>query len=216
MDSLESLFKRCYEADYTHVNEDGDFAIQREGDKVYLLFQKSNSKTDWLHNLWFFSKPYKEMDIIWRCHRGFLCVWKSIEPYLIDTILDKSIKQFVIVGYSHGAAIATLAHEYVWYNRPDVRENGLIGYGFGCPRCYFGIFGVKRSLKERWKNFYPVRDLNDLVTHLPPVIFGFRHVNKVLKLQNKHYNKHVKLKCINAHYPDNYIKACKEYDKLHK
>ena len=216
MDSLESLFKRCYEANYTHVNEDGDFAIQREGSTAYLLFQCTNSKTDWFHNFLFFAKPYKEMDITWRCHRGFLCVWKSIEPYLIDTILDKSIKQFVIVGYSHGAAIATLAHEYVWYNRPDVRENGLIGYGFGCPRCYFGIFGVKRSLKERWKNFYPVRDLNDLVTHLPPVIFGFRHVNKVLKLQNKHYSKHVKLKCINAHYPDNYIKACKEYDKLHK
>lgn len=216
MDSLESLFKRCYEAEYTHVNEDGDFAIQREGDKVYLLFQKSNSKTDWLHNFLFFAKPYKEMDITWRCHRGFLCVWKSIEPYLVDTILDKSIKQFIIVGYSHGAAIATLAHEYVWYNRPDVRENGLIGYGFGCPRCYFGIFGVKKALKERWKDFHPVRDLNDLVTHMPPVLFGFRHVNKVLKLQNKHYNKHVKLKSINAHYPDNYIKACKEYDKIHK
>lgn len=216
MDSLESLFKRCYEAEYTHVNEDGDFAIQREGDRVYLLFQKSNSKTDWMHNLLFFSKPYKEMDITWRCHRGFLCVWKSIEPYLVDTILDKSIKQFIIVGYSHGAAIATLAHECVWYNRPDVRENGLIGYGFGCPRCYFGIFGVKKALKERWKDFHPVRDLNDLVTHMPPIIFGFRHVNKVLKLQNKYYNKHVKLKSINAHYPDNYIKACKEYDKIHK
>ena len=216
MDSLESLFKRCYEADYTHVNEDGDFAIQREGSTVYLLFQCTNSKTDWFHNFLFFAKPYKEMDITWRCHRGFLCVWKSIEPYLVDTILDKSIKQFIIVGYSHGAAIATLAHEYVWYNRPDVRENGLIGYGFGCPRCYFGIFGVKKALKERWKDFHPVRDLNDLVTHMPPVLFGFRHVNKVLKLQNKHYNKHVKLKSINAHYPDNYIKACKEYDKIHK
>ena len=45
MDSLESLFKRCYEADYTHVNEDGDFAIQREGDKVYLQTKDNNVNT---------------------------------------------------------------------------------------------------------------------------------------------------------------------------
>ena len=214
MTDLKALFNRCLNAQYKHVENDGDYALEREGDSLYILFECSNGKVDWKNNFDFPAKPYKDMEITWSCHRGFLKVWKSIEPYIANAITDPTVKKITIVGYSHGAAIASLCHEYVWYNRPDVRENGLIGYGFGCPRCYFGIFGVKRQLKERWKNFYPVRDLNDLVTHLPPVIFGFRHVNKVLKLQNKHYSKHVKLKCINAHYPDNYIKACKEYDKL--
>lgn len=96
-----------------------------------------------------------------------------------EEIKNPKYKKIIVVGYSHGAAIATFCHEYVWFNRPDLREDGLEGFGFGCPRVYWGR--MKKSLKERWKHFHPIRDMNDIVTHVPPVIFGFRHVNKLIK-----------------------------------
>lgn len=210
---LEDLFKKCYNAKYNHVNEDGDYAIEKKGDTLFLLFQWSHSKTDWHHNFMFGAKPYSDMKIKWRCHRGFLRVWKSIKPYIESSVADMSIKRIYIVGYSHGAAIASLCHEYVWYNRPDLRENGLEGFGFGCPRVFFG-WRMKASLKERWKHFHPVRNMCDIVTHLPPHLFGYRHVNKVLQLPKIGFKeRHTIFKCVDSHYPENYIYSARNFDE---
>lgn len=204
MSKLVDLFKRCVNAPYNHVENDGDYFYEVKNNTLYLYFQCSNGKEDWKNNLDFPAKPYSDMGVKWYCHRGFLRVWKSIKPYIKEAVADPSIKSICVVGYSHGAAIATLAHEYCWFNRPDIRDN-IEGYGFGCPRCYWG-FKVKKALKERWKNFYPVRNLNDLVTHVPPVIFGFRHVNKVKELSCPELKtEHGHGQAIDAHYPDNYI-----------
>lgn len=215
MQKLVDLFEKCLSANYIHVENDGDYALEEDGETLYILFQCTNSKVDWKNNFDFPAIPYKDMGIKWRCHRGFLRVWKSIKDYIKESILNEKYKKIIVVGYSHGAAIATLCHEYVWFNRPDLRESGLEGYGFGCPKCYFGFFGVKKSLKERWKNFYPIRNCGDIVTHMPPFIFGFRHVNKVWKLKNKKQPlKHHFLRCVNAHYPDNILYSLdKEEDK---
>ena len=43
---------------------------------------------------------------------------------------------------------------------------------------------MKRELKERWNAFFPIRSNDDIVTHVPPVLFGFRHVNKVTTFKN--------------------------------
>lgn len=217
MNILQKLYWKCINANYTHVENDGDYAIQREGSTLYLLFQCTNSKIDWKNNFDFPARPYADMGIKWRCHRGFLRVWKSIKPYIKEAVADTSVKKIFVIGYSHGAAIATLAHEYVWFNRPDLREDGLEGFGYGCPRCYWG-FRVKKSLKERWEHFHPIRNCNDLVTHVPPVLFGFKHVNKVHTLSNKNLKtRHVKLDCINAHYPDNYLYSLsrEDYTQIH-
>jgi hypothetical protein len=210
--------RRCYDADYIHVEHDGDYAIQREGDVLYLLFQWSNGCGDWKNNFDFPTKPYKDMGTTWRCHRGFLRVWKSIKPYVKDVVMDDTVKSIVVVGYSHGAAIAMLAHEYVWYNRPDIRDN-IEGYGFGCPKCYWG-FKVKDSLKERWKTFYPIRNENDIVTHVPPVLFGFVHTHQIIKIhggsrklvcstkfKSALKNAFLKISGIGAHYWDRYIRG---------
>ena len=137
MTDLKALFNRCLNAKYKHVENDGDYALEREGDSLYILFECSNGKVDWKNNFDFPAKPYKDMEITWSCHRGFLKVWKSIEPYIANAITDPTVKKITIVGYSHGAAIASLCHEYVWYNRPDLREGNLEGFGFGCPKVYW-------------------------------------------------------------------------------
>ena len=143
---------RCQNAKYNHIENDGDYAIEREGDTAYLLFEWTDDKMDWKYNLDFPIKPYHDMGIKWRCHRGFLKAWKNVEPYVKGTILDSTVKKIIIIGYSQGAAIATFAHEYVWFNRPDLRENGLEGYGFGSPQVYWG-WRIKKSLQERWDSY---------------------------------------------------------------
>jgi hypothetical protein len=201
---LLNLYNKCLNANYKTIGDQSDYAIKRVGSKLYLFFEWSDSAADWKNNFNFPSKPYKDMGITWRCHRGFLKVWKSIEPYVKDAIMKPTVKSVTIVGYSHGAAIATLCHEYVWFNRPDLR-NKLDGYGFGSPRVFWG--NISEELRERWANFHIVRNLNDIVTHMPPKFFGFRHVNDVIEIgeDGKMALCKTALKCIEAHRPENYI-----------
>ena len=192
------LFQMCLDANYTHTENGGDYAIVNMGSETFLLFQCSNGIEDWKNNFDFPAVPYKDMGESWYCHKGFLTVWKSIEPLVSDRIKNSRAKKMTVVGYSHGAAIATLAHEYVWYYRPDLRES-LTGYGFGCPRCYFGP-PLSDSLRMRWENFHPVRNIDDVVTHLPPALLGFRHVNKVWEIGERG-----KYSRIDAHRPESYL-----------
>lgn len=197
------LYQRCLNANYIHVEHDGDYAIEREGNTLFLFLEWSHGGADWANNFKFFAKPYKHMDTKWRCHRGFLRIWKSIEPYVKDQLLDPTVEKIIIVGYSQGAAVAGLAHEYVWYNRQDLREGKLVTYAFGAPRFYWGWLSSK--LKQRWASYIPIRNINDLVTHVPPNIFGFRHITKIISIGGwGRYN------CIDAHRPQSYLKELGE------
>lgn len=210
--NLTDIYRKCLNANYAHTKEDGDYCLKAEGDTLYILFQWSNGRVDWANNFSFPAKPYKDMGVTWYAHRGFLRVWKQIQPFLEKEIKKPKYKKIIVVGYSHGAAIATFCHEWVWFNRPDLRDGGLEGFGFGCPRVYWGK--MKRGMKERWKHFHPVRCMNDIVTHAPPAIFGFRHVNRVLKLpKSANYQKMHWFGPVSAHYAENYLAGSEEWDK---
>lgn len=185
---------------YIHVENDGSYMLQRDGGLLEVYFQCSVSEEDWRNNFDFPAKPYREMKDSWFCHRGFLKVWKSIEPYIQADIMDPTVTEIHIVGYSHGGALAQLCHEYVKFNRPDVIVRGL---GFGSPRVVWGP--MSKEVKERFKGFTVVRNGNDIVTHLPPVIFGFRHICEVVKVGESEG-------LIKDHYPDRYADALYFYD----
>ena len=187
--NLYNAFSECLTIPYTTVENAGDYAVKREGETLKLFFEWSDGKEDWKNNFNFPAKPYKRMEHLWFCHRGFLKVWKSIETYITPYINDPTVSKIQIVGYSHGAAIALLCYEYCIYNRPDVEIQGV---GFGCPRVFWGR--VPKSVKERFKNFKVVRNGNDIVTHVPPKIFGFRHISELVEigqtnLVKDHYDK---------------------------
>lgn len=180
--NLYDSFSECLEIgdNYIHVENDGDFFVKRNGDTLRLFFEWSEDKADWLNNFKFLAvpwKPYKGMRRTWFCHRGFLKVWKSIKPYIEAEILNLEVRRIEIVGYSHGAAIALLCYEYCIFHRHDCEVHGV---GFGCPRVFWGI--VPKSVKKRFENFIVVRNGRDIVTHVPPALFGFRHVSQVLKI----------------------------------
>lgn len=202
---LTNLFTRCISVPYMRTGVSADYAIQRRGDVLNIFFQDSKGIEDWKINFNFPAKPYKRMDgTVWFSHRGFLEVWKEIEPRVSEYIFDKGIKRIVSVGYSHGAAVALLCHEYVWYNRPDLRDN-IEGFGFGCPRVFWGI--RTPNIQKRWERFTVVRNIDDVVTHLPPAFLGYRHVGEIIEIGEK--GKYTK---VEAHFKENMLKELSIYE----
>lgn len=224
-------FKRCLNAKYIHTPIGGDYSIEAEGDTLYLLFECSNDKEDWLNNFDFIpdehkdrdhtpwlvlttnifkavweylklpSKPYKDMFKKWRVHGGFLKVWKDmqkdIETYVAEYLSHHpEVKKIVCIGYSHGAALAVLATEDMEYLYGKSYE--VSGYGFGTPRVLWGI--VPQEVKYRLRNFTSIRNIPDIVTHVPPMLFGFRNAGTLVKVGAKgKYNS------FKAHTPSAYI-----------
>lgn len=204
---MKSLTELFYNVDrnvpYIMVGEGVDYCFMEEGSTLYIYFEPSDGKIDWKHNFMFAKRPYKDMKEPYRVHRGFLKCWKYVEDIIIEKIKDAKFTEIIIVGYSHGGALAMLCHECCWYHRPDIREN-IWGIGFDTPRVYAGL-KVRKQLKKRWKNFLVIRNHTDLVTHLPPVIFGYSHVGQMLKIGKK-----AKYGCIKSHYPDKILKSLEE------
>ena len=180
--NLYNALKQCVEieSEYIHCENDGDYLIQRDGDTLKIFFEWSDGIEDWKNNFRFLAvpcKPYKDMKNLWFVHRGFLKVWKSIKQHIEADIKNPEIRRIEIVGYSHGAAIALLCYEYCVYNRPEIVVEGV---GFGCPRVCWGP--VPKAVRSRFSGFQTVRNGKDIVTHVPPIAFGFRHVGAMVKI----------------------------------
>ncbi len=193
---LSFLFDRCLHIPYTHMAGEVSYATERVGSTLYLYLEHSNGALDWMRNLNFPSVAYRrDGHAVFRAHRGFLRAHAILTPTLARIAADRTASSIVTVGYSHGAALAVLAHEYLWYHRADLRPR-LTGYGFGCPRVLFG--GGREALAERFSGFTVIRNLDDIVTHLPPAALGYYHVGHLLEIGERgRYSR------VDAHRPEN-------------
>ena len=192
---LSALFNRIRSVPYARTESDGSYYFERRGNTLYLFFQESVEKKDWRNNFDFPAKPYRDMEIKWYVHRGFLRVWKEIKERVKEQIADETVKKIVVAGYSHGAAIAVLCYEFCVFHRPSA---AVVGYGFGCPRVLFGF--PPKEIRDRFCNFYVIRNSSDIVTHLPPKCFGYRHVGNIL-----HIGLNSRYGLIKSHLAENYI-----------
>ncbi len=204
--TLKEIFEKVLGAPYIQLEENAaSYYAERSGETLTLLFQGSDGKEDWMNNFDFPAKPYHEMADVWFVHRGFLRVFKTIEPYIAPMIADKSVRKVVIAGYSHGAALALLCQEYAVFHRPDIAPF-IDGYGFGCPRVVW--WKPNKRVLARFARFTVIRNCRDLVTHLPPRLFGFRHAGTMRKIGDG-----AKYGPIRSHFPENYLT---ELDKLQR
>ena len=209
---MKHLFKRCLNADYKHTENGGDYSIEIQDKTLYLLFQWSKGKEDWKNNFRFPAKAYKKGDNRWYCHGGFKRVWKSISAMLVPRVLaalqtHTEIDTIVCVGFSHGGPMAGFATEDMEFRYGSAYK--IEGYAFGCPRFVFGI--LPRAVKNRFKHFTVIRNIPDIVTHVPPIVLGFRHVGKLIKIGSVINYIASSLpsflqNCVNAHRSENYIK----------
>ena len=215
MKTLTELFLICNSGNnYTTVSDGAhevDYKFIEENNILYIFFEPSDGAIDWRINFTYWRKPYKDMEISYRVHGGFLDSWKLVSNVIIEKVKDARWKKIVIVGYSHGAALAALCHEAVWYHRPDLRAKGLVGYGFDGPRVYAG-FKVKKELKERWRTFTMFRNWCDIVTHVPFVFMGFRHVGTLERIRSTGGNPGL----IGSHLPENVLSGLENYQTRSK
>ncbi len=202
---LYDLLSECINTTYHQTGCAASYALRRERNTLYIFFQHSNGEIDWKRNLSFPVCPYQRMgQSSWYVHRGFLSAWRDIEPIIAEAIGDGGVRKAVITGYSHGAAIGVLCHEYIWYNRPDLR-NFTEGYGFGCPRVIWG--SPDAELLRRWERFTVIRNIDDIVTHLPPAFLGYTHVGKLLVIGERG-----KYSRVEAHYAANMLTELLAYE----
>ena len=211
---LSKLFNLTCTTPYTTIGDGVDYSFVEENKTLYIFFQGSSQKVDWINNFSFPKKPYKDMEIQYRVHGGFLKCWKQIEDIVIEKIKeldDKNNYKFnriIVSGYSHGGALAQFCHECIWYHRPDIRNN-CWSYGFEAPRIY-GSFQVKKELRERWAHFVLIRNNNDIVTNCPPRFLGFCDLGTVLHVgRDQHYEG---WDPISSHFPENVYNSLKEID----
>ena len=195
---LKDIYAAVLAANYTKVPEtDADYYYHLSDGTLWILFEESAGGVDWKHNFQFARKPYRDMEDKWYAHRGFLSVWKSVEPHLAEVIKDPAVTEIIIAGYSHGAALALLCHEYCKFNRPDLGDK-IEGFGFGCPRVVWGT--PSEAVQKRFEGFTVIRNKGDIVTHVPPFFIGYRHEGEMLKIgELGKYNP------IDAHRPENYM-----------
>ena len=201
---LNRLFRECISRTYRQTALEVSWDFSRRGNVLFIYFEPSNGTRDWINNLTFHAAPYRDMQPPWQCHAGFLKCWESVKPHIAALISDSTLSRVVTVGYSHGAALAVLCHEYVWYRRPDLRET-LAGYGFGCPRVLWGY--VSKDVAERWTHFTVIRNLPDIVTHVPPRLLGYRHVGKMLEI-----GEAGKFSAVDAHRASNIRRELRAYE----
>ena len=151
---------------------DTQFYIEKKDDgEVVIAFKESDSLADWLNNFHFWKKAYKDADITFTAHSGYLRCWKEVRHYIEDEVKKLEPVSITVTGWSYGGALAVLCMEDMVYCFPDIYCRMVT---FGCPR----VIGWRnwRKVKDRWKNSVQLRNSGDLVTTVPFFNMGFHHV----------------------------------------
>ena len=186
------LFNLCNARPWKTVGRDTQYKVVVDESTVILAFAPSSSKQDWKDNFNFPVRPYRNMPVGWLAHGGIVRAWKAARDQIVaDVASQLEGKRLWITGYSHGGALAVLAHEWFEYNA--LAPSSVI---FGAPRVLWLPPG---RVRDRFATVTVVRNRGDVVTHLPPWLFGYRHVGLISNIGSRWYPS------IRAHFPEDYL-----------
>jgi hypothetical protein len=167
--------------DYFEIGHVQGYFLRQE-ETLYVIFIGSNQIIDWAFNFWFrlTETPYKESgtspDI--QVHKGFYRSYLKAREFVLNKIKDDD--SIVVFGQSLGAAIATLAALDIQYNYPEKDINAVLT---GAPKVGNMFFTI--SYNNRISSTYRFVYGNDIVTRVPPRLFGYRHVSHEIPLGPK-------------------------------
>jgi triacylglycerol lipase len=112
-----------------------------------------------------------------RVHTGFIDAYKSIEPQIEASIKKVKDLPLYITGHSLGAALATIATQYLERNHV-IRDQIAACYTFGSPRV-----GNNQFDQEFKSAIYRVVNTADIVTVIPLLAMGYIHIGDVRFLE---------------------------------
>lgn len=110
-----------------------------------------------------------------KAHEGFVKEYQQTRDNILDIINKTCPALIVVAGYSQGGAHATLCFRDILYNY----NIPTIGITFASPRVYnrYGALEFERELQSRPDcRFTRLVRSKDIVPHLAPWIFNFRHI----------------------------------------
>lgn len=174
--------------------EDTQYYIEKNNRtrEVTVAFLGSNSKVDWKANFSFLKKPYKNMEVKFRVHGGFLKRWQAVRDEVMNKIEELNPSCITITGHSYGGAMALFCAEDCWFRFIKSREgqdNSLKGkihcFTFGAPRI-LGFMNYKK-IKERWEGTIELWNGSDLVTCVPPLWLLYRHPVRRTHIGDKYH-----------------------------
>ena len=167
---------------------------------IQIVYQGSLSVFDYLMDLFFFPRIRKTKcithssspcDSLYK-HSGFDMVYDHCKHYIltqVDSLLRKhpeckTISQF---GWSLGATTAIQMHLTLVEGYSDLVTTNTVT--IGTPRTFFNPiftpwkFPKWKYMKSLTKNIEMFRNQHDFIPRLPPVLLGFVHIKKAIKLK---------------------------------
>lgn len=188
---MRDLLIKTLRGPWSTAGDNTQYRVEVIDDTVYLLFQGSSQDQDWKYNFDFPATAYKDQPVPWKAHRGFVNAWQvAQDQIMMDVAKVKGRRKLIIAGYSHGGALAILAHEDLFYHNADPET-----YTFGAPRV---LWLPKKKIRERFENLTNIVNRGDIVTHVPPYLIGYRHVGKIHRIGQHRMVSH------RPHYQDQY------------
>lgn len=179
MKTPDELFQIIKNAQYTKSGDSVDWTIviDDEDKRVRLVFEESSGKRDWINNLTFPIKPYKDQENTLWLQRGWANAWRTCndevcEAY-ITSLNEHSDYEAEIIGWSYGGAMAQIAGEDISYR---TGRKDLILTTFGSPKPLFGR-KTKKYVASCFKEAHQYMHRRDCVPLMIPLP-GYKMVHK--------------------------------------
>lgn len=153
-------------------------AVDNNGQLIFLVLG-SNDIMDWIYNFMYRFKvvPYNRDKKDIKVHKGFYKSYQLVREAIHEYVEENGVKSVIVMGQSHGAAVATLMALDVQYNFPKTVVGCMTT---GSPRV--GNKSFVESYNKRVPNTLRFRIGNDPVTTLPFKFMGFSHVSSEIRI----------------------------------
>ena len=151
--------------------------VAGDAQKIVIAFRGTEwaKVADWVTDVRIFKETWTAAHPLGKVHNGFYgalqSIWSEIEAEVNRLRTDR--QTIWLTGHSMGGALAALAAATLVLHRRAIGCNGV--YTFGQPRVGDHTFAgnFNRSFK---KQCFRLVNNNDVVTRVPPQIFGYSHV----------------------------------------
>uniref|UniRef100_A0A6B2LDZ5 Fungal lipase-type domain-containing protein n=1 Tax=Arcella intermedia TaxID=1963864 RepID=A0A6B2LDZ5_9EUKA len=155
----------------------GFVGVDTTRNEIVVSFRGSKTIENWINDFDFiFTQPYTDQSTI-KVHSGFWDSYTSISSQLVPALKARisgcpHCKRIAFVGHSLGAAVTTLAFMDIVYRHKITQPTPVI-YNFGQPRVGNAAWV---SWVRSFGNATRLVQAADIVPHLPPVDFDYRHM----------------------------------------